>query len=411
MKKTIILLILVLSFIGFIKPVMAQDASASLIQDLKSQIDSKQQEIQKLEEQAAAYKKELENAQSQTSTLKNQIATIDSRIKKIQNDISITTAKIDSTSLKIEELSLNIMEKQNDIDKKKDSIASMIQVLYEYDQTSLMEMVLTKSTFSELLDQVHYLETIQGDVYKDMLAYQELKRGLEDNKAETEAQRNDLYSLRNQLSGQKQIVNDEKQEKNYLLTTTKGQEKQYQSLLNQTLRQQQEIEQQIYDLEDKIKRAYNPSALPEARPGVLSWPLDGILTQGYGYTPYSKKMYAAGFHNGIDISSSYGEPIRAAADGVILAIGNCGKYAYGKWIMIKHDNGLSTLYGHMSNYGAYKTGERVNRGDIIGYEGSTGYSTGAHVHFGVYASETVEIQKVWYGMLPIGAHQDPMKYL
>jgi len=122
-------------------------------------------------------------------------------------------------------------------------------------------------------------------------------------------------------------------------------------------------------------------------------------------------MYAGGFHNGIDISSSYGEPIRAARDGTILAIGNCGKYAYGKWIMIKHDNGLTTLYGHLSSYGAYKTGDNVKTGDIIGYEGSTGYSTGPHLHFGVYASETIEIQKTWYGTLPIGAHIDPMKYL
>jgi len=389
----------------------AQDANASLIQDLRAQIEAKQQEIEKLEAQAAQYKKELENAQGQTSTLKNQIATIDSRIKKIQNDISITSVRIDSASLKIEGLALDILEKENEIDKKKGSIAVMIQILYEYDQASLMEMALTKSTFSELLDQVHYVETIQNNVYNDMLAYQDLKKGLETTKSETEKQRNELYSLRNQLSGQKQIVNQEKEEKNYLLATTKGQEKQYQSLLNQTLRQQQEIEQQIYDLEDTIKKTYDPSALPESRSGVLNWPLDGVLTQKYGYTPYSKRLYAAGFHNGIDVSSSYGEPIRAAKDGTILAIGNCGKYAYGKWIMVKHENGLTTLYGHMSNYGAYKTGNSVKTGDIIGYEGSTGYSTGPHLHFGVYATETVEIQKTWYGMLPLGAHIDPMKYL
>jgi len=411
MKKPIIFLVIIIATLFCINPARAQEVNASLVQDLKAQIDAKQQEIQRLEAQAAEYKKQLETAQGQTNTLKNQIATIDSRIKKIQNDISITSAKIDSASMKIEELGLNILEKQNEIDKKKQSITAMMQILYEYDQASLIEMALTKTTFSELLDQVHYVETIQENVYNDMLAYQDLKKGLESTKSETEKQRNELYSLRNQLSGQKQIVGQEKDDKNYLLAATKGQEKQYQSLLNQTLRQQQEIEQQIYDLEDKINKAYNPSALPESRSGVLNWPLDGILTQSYGYTPYSKRLYAAGFHNGIDISSSYGEPIRAAKDGVILAIGSCGKYAYGKWVMVKHENGLTTLYGHLSNYGTYKTGDSVKTGDIIGYEGSTGYSTGPHLHFGVYASETVEIQKTWYGMLPLGAHIDPMKYL
>ena len=384
---------------------------ASLIDDLREQIDKKAQEIQQLEQQAAAYKKELESAQTQKSTLQNQLSLIESRIKKLRNDIYITTAKIDNASLKIEQLGLDIEEKENEIDKRKDSISIMVQTLYEYDQESLLELILTRNRFSDFLSQVHYIELLQANVHQDMMALQELKKELEQEKSDIEFQRNQLYDLNTQLYNQKQIVDKEKEEKNYLLVKTKGQEKQYQSLLDDTLKKQAEIQQEIYELEDKLKMTYDPSSLPAARPGVFIWPVDGVLTQGYGYTAYSKKLYATGFHNGIDVASSYGEAIRAARDGKIIALGSCGRYAYGNWIAIEHDNRLTTLYAHLSNYGKFRVGDSVKKGDIIGYEGSTGYSTGAHLHFGVYVSETFRVESRWFGQLPFGAHLDPMKYL
>jgi len=407
MKK--IILIICILVIGFWS--LPFSARAALIDNLKDQISQKEEEIRQLEQQAAAFKKSLQDAQSKKSTLKNQISLIEERIKKLRNDINLTSAKIYSASLQIDKISLDINNKEDDIGKRETSIGLMIQSLYESDDESLMEIVLTEGSLSDFLNQVRYLETLQLNVYNELTRVKELKKELESQRTAIEYQRNQLYSLNSQLSSQKQIVDSEKKDKDYLLIQTKGQEKQYQSLLDETLRKQQEIEQEIYELEDKLKLAYDPNSLPDARSGVFSWPLDGILTQGYGYTAYSKKLYKGGFHNGIDVSSSYGEPIRAAKDGKIIAIGNCGKYAYGKWIAVQHENKLTTLYGHFSSYNGLKIGDSVKRGDIIGYEGSTGYSTGAHLHFGVYVTETFKVESMWYGLLPLGAHLDPMKYL
>ena len=408
MKKVVSFIIILFMVCGLLLPVAG---FASLIDDLRDEIDKKAQEIKELEEQAVAYRKELEDAQGKKSSLQNQLSIIESRIKKLRNDIYITTAKIDNASLKIESLSLDIDEKQNEIDKRKDSIAAMIQILYEYDQESLIELVLIESSLSNFLNQVRYLESLQENVHKDLIILQGLKATLEEEKTEVKYQRNQLYVLNNQLYSQKKIVDSEKEEKDYLLIKTRGQEKQYQSLLDETLRRQQEIQQDIYELEDKLRMTYDPSALPEARSGVLSWPLDGILTQNYGITPYSQRLYKSGFHNGIDVASSYGEPIRAARDGIVLAIGSCGRYAYGKWIAIKHNNKLTTLYAHLSGYASLKIGDSVSRGQVIAYEGSTGYSTGAHLHFGVYVTETFRVEQRWFGQLPLGAHLNPLKYL
>ncbi|MFH1129484.1 MAG: peptidoglycan DD-metalloendopeptidase family protein [Patescibacteria group bacterium] len=384
--------------------------SAGLVDDLQAQISQKEQEIKQLEAQAAEYQKELSSTQSQKNTLNNQLAIIAGRIKALQGDISVTGSRISATSLRIESLGLDINLKQDEIDKKIKEISDLLQIMAEYDKESLMEIVLTQNNLSDFMNQIHYMESIQESIQINITGLQNIKREMETQKSSAEIQKNQLASLKNQLSSQKSIVDNQKQEKNTLLVQTKGQEKQYQALLNDTLRKQQEVEQAIFDLEDKIKATIDPNSI-EARPGALSWPMEGVLTQGYGYTAFSKKMYASGFHNGIDISTKYGTPIKSARGGKILAIGNCGKYAYGKWIMVEHDNKLTTLYGHMSGYGGFRAGDEVQRGDIIGYEGSTGYSTGAHVHFGVYTSESVQIQKAWYGTVPIGAHLDPQKYL
>ena len=188
MKKTISTIIILFFVLGYM-PLTAISQSTILIEELKAQISNKEEEIKKLEEQAAAYKKELESAQSQKNTLKNQISQIEARVKKLQNDISITSVRIESASLKIDELALDISERQNEIDKKKDSIASTMQVLYEYDQASLIEVLLTKTTLSDLMDQIHYLESLQNEIYKNLVAYQELKKEMENRKSETERQR------------------------------------------------------------------------------------------------------------------------------------------------------------------------------------------------------------------------------
>jgi len=135
------------------------------------------------------------------------------------------------------------------------------------------------------------------------------------------------------------------------------------------------------------------------------------LTQGYGPTSetgFENNVYS--FHNGIDIAAGYGAPIRSAEAGRVVAAGDDGKYAYGKWVAIDHENGLVTLYGHLSQR-SVAIGDRVTRGQTIGREGATGFVTGSHVHFTVYAAETFRTEQRWFGLLPLGGSINPFNYL
>lgn len=114
------------------------------------------------------------------------------------------------------------------------------------------------------------------------------------------------------------------------------------------------------------------------------WPVTGTITSSFGerQDPFNGE---GAFHSGIDIATAYGDPVRATADGEVLkaAFGN----GYGREVLIDHDNGIQTLYGHLSGF-AVTAGEHVSRGQVIGYVGTSGRSTGPHLHYEVRIHDT-----------------------
>jgi len=412
--KKITFIICILYFLSYILfPLVSK---ASILDDLKQQIQNKEAEIKQLEEEAVAYQQNLKETQQEKNTLQNQLSTIETRIRKLRGDINITSTRISTANLQIEELTLEIYEKTKQIDEHKKNIGGIIRIIYEYDENTLLELVLENKKFSDFLSQVQYIELLQKNIQKDLESLKALKVELDKQKQEIELKREKLEVYNAQLYSQKQIEDSQKTQKNSLLRQTKGQEKKYQQILTDIEKKEQEIREEIFEAEEKLRLTLDPASIPKPHSGIFSWPNEGLLTQGYGYTPYSKRLYKSGFHNGIDIAAGYGAPIRAAREGTIRAMGNndnyCLRGAYGRWIALKHDNNLTTFYAHLSAYGKYRIGDTVKSGDVIGYEGSTGYSTGSHLHFGVYASNTFYLkQSRWCGLIPTGATVNPLNYL
>ena len=110
------------------------------------------------------------------------------------------------------------------------------------------------------------------------------------------------------------------------------------------------------------------------------WPIYGNIMSYFGY----RVIPWRGFHAGVDISASYGAPVRATANGVVSYVG--WRTGYGKTVEISHGNGLSTLFGHNSRF-AVSNGQKIHKGQVIAYVGTTGYSTGPHVHYEVHKYE------------------------
>ena len=424
-KKTVIILILIV--VGFYIST-ANTAHASIVDELKNRISDRNAKIQELEQEIIKYQKDLEAVGEEKQTLENEVKRLDISRQKIGTDIKLTQNRIDSTNDQLQELSLGIDDKKSKINKNTKVIAETIRTMNEIESDTLIEIVLSNDNLSDFLNQVETLQQFQSKMRDDVKRLTELKEDLENTKTQTEKKKKELAKFKNDLSDQKYVLDINRKDKNTVLKITKNKESNYQKLLDEKVEARKAFERELLDLESQLQIEIDTSKIAKAGKGVLAWPLDKVrITQYFGNTKFAKSGgYNGQGHNGIDFGVSSGTKVKSALTGTVQAVGNTdevkGCYSYGKYVLVRHNNGLSTLYAHLSFISVSK-GETVITGDTIGYSGNTGYSTGPHLHFTVYASQGVQI--VRYGdyksktncadayipVAPLNAYLNPIDYL
>jgi len=400
-----LLIIIIAALLFPVQAIFAQVDEAAL----REQISLKEEEIKKLEAEEAVYKQALSQTQSQSKTLKNQISLIESQINQLTVNLKIIKAKISKNESDIKLHSQEIKEKGKEIQNRKLTMGESMKFLARFENQGLVVMILKSDKLSDFLSNNQYLANLENGLYNNFIILERDKAELEGLVGEEKNLKKDLDDFKSELIVKNNLVQKQKEEKNKLLAETKNKETEYQKMISQAQIKQAEIQSEIFELEDELRGQVG--GVPPPRPGALTWPLLGRITQGYGptsITGFYNDAYK--FHNGIDLAAYYGAPIRAALDGVVTASGDNGKYAYGQWLAIRHSNGLTTLYAHLSAKAA-SVGQAVSQGQIIGYEGSTGFVTGPHLHFTVYSTNTFKAERRWFGLLPLGGSVNPFDYL
>lgn len=396
---------------------------AQSVDELKQNINSHSDKIKQLEEEIKVYEKQIETIGGEAKTLQNAIKVLDINQKKIGAEIKKTETNIQKTNLIIKDLNSGIGNTEKKIESNEEAISKILNDINQKDEESLIESFLTNKSLADVFNEYESMGQFQQKVRAKSKELEIYRDELSNKKTSTEAEKKKLISLKTELSDQNKILDLNKKEKNSLLTTTKNKETEYKKILAERQAEKERFERELFSFESQLKRAIDPNSFPSSGKGILFWPLDNIfITQYFGKTIDAKRLYTSGTHNGVDFRASRGTPVKASLSGVVVGTGNTdeqrGCYSYGKWILIKHPNGLSTLYGHLDLI-KVSAGQQVQTGEIIGYSGQTGYSTGPHLHITVYASQGVEIQKysssincknVSIPVSSINAYLDPMLY-
>jgi murein DD-endopeptidase MepM/ murein hydrolase activator NlpD len=385
---------LLLSFVG-VTHLNAQTAA-----ELQSSLDSLSAKIQALDKEIAEFNKKISTTQGEAKTLKAALASLELRRNALAKEIDRTRLKITETQTSIVVTQEKIGITENKLDRNKGALAETLRSLV-YQDTSIPPFVRTLSKgsqLSDLIDELKKSSDVSHAISDKVEALVIAKQDLTTQKTIYETSKIKLENLNAALSDQKQLVEANTKEKNTLLIETKNKETEYQKLLADRKAKKDSLAAEMLGVESKLKAFTNVSSLPKTGKGVLQYPVGKVnVTQYFGNTPFASQnpqVYSGGGHNGIDLGVKVGSPIYAAAAGTVLGTGDtdraCSGVSYGKWVLIKHANGLTTLYAHLSVI-QVSAGQAVASGEKIGLSGNTGYSTGPHLHFTVYASESVHI--------------------
>ena len=345
--------------------------------------------LQEAQDEKAQLEKALKEAQCTIEDLKDSKGDIESKVTELNQQLMDISARITDLENQLTAKSEDIQETKDELAGAKEREAQQyadmkvrIQFMYENGQTSYLEALLSSRNISEFLNSADYIAQIQSYDRQKLTEYQDTVESIVNLEAQLEQEYTDLEALKSTVESNKATVAAMMRQKESELADISGDIEDAQSDADYYAAEIQAQEELIAAI--KRAEAEKAAAGVEEHPytgGAFRWPCPSStrVTSDYG-TRVSPMSGASSNHKGIDIGASSGADIIAAADGTVTAASYSS--AAGNYVMIDHGGGLYTVYMHASSL-LVSPGQTVSAGDVIAKVGSTGISTGSHLHFGV----------------------------
>ena len=345
--------------------------------------------LQEAQDEKAQLEKALKEAQSTIEDLRDSKGDIESEVTELNQQLIDISARITDLENQLTAKSEDIQETKDELAGAKEREAQQyadmkvrIQFMYENGQTSYLEALLSSRNISEFLNSADYIAQIQSYDRQKLTEYQDTVESIVNLEAQLEQEYTDLEALKSTVESNKATVAAMMRQKESELADISGDIEDAQSDADYYAAEIQAQEELIAAI--KRAEAEKAAAGVEEHPytgGAFRWPCPSStrVTSDYG-TRVSPMSGASSNHKGIDIGASAGADIIAAADGTVTAASYSS--AAGNYVMIDHGGGLYTVYMHASSL-LVSPGQTVSAGDVIAKVGSTGISTGSHLHFGV----------------------------
>ncbi len=421
--KSLLLRSVFLAFSGILIVSAVLVRADSSITDLSAAeekaLKEKQDRLDEIRDKIKAYNKIIDLKQRQGSALQTQIESLEARANKLELEVGQNQDRINQLKNDIGSLQARIDEKERIILSQRRLLIEMMRDASGMTETGLIRLVLEPSTEAgfSLRNEEWTVQT--NDRLSALLAeIRAAKQSIENERSLVLRKKSEADTLQEQLDKQTEYLESTKGSKASMLSKTQTEVKKYNSIVDQLEEERDAIENEIESLESTKVGELNLKDMPAFKKGLLEYPVSKIVfSQAYGKTAFAKtsKFYGkSGFHNGLDFAMPIGTKVLAAADGKVIATGNNGRYAYGRWMAVDHGNGIVTMYGHLSSVTKSK-GSSVKAGDTIAKSGNTGNSTGPHLHFTVFSAKSFEIvpskSVASVKDIPVGATVNPKNYL
>lgn len=360
-------------------------------------IDKAKEEKEKLEAELKNTTAALENLEILKSDAEAYIKKMDEYITGLTDNIYKLEASAEEKKASIAQKEQEISELEADMAEQYEAMKLRIQYMYENGEVSYMSMFFESENMSDFLNRAEYLTEITEYDRAMLIKMQDNKDRLDMAKAILDgelADLNELLAEAEEERGAAQVLVSAKESELSTTNTDIATKEELIKRQKEEIAAQEQLIKELEEIERKRKENATNSTQQIYDGGSLMWPLPG---KSYISSPFGGRIHPVtglqSFHYGIDIAAGIGTEIHAAYDGEVAWSNYSG--TAGNWIGIDHGNGLYTIYMHMSKR-ILKAGDKVKKGDVIGLVGSTGRSTGPHLHFAVRLN---------------GAYQDPTTYV
>jgi murein DD-endopeptidase MepM/ murein hydrolase activator NlpD len=341
-----------------------------------------------LEEELERIKNERTNTQKEIEKTKKAESEYMAQVNKVEGTLLSALSELDSLNERasilkseIDRLTIELVIKKKDLSdaeytlqEKNNILSERVSTIYKNRNQNVLELLFESNSFLKLFTNFKLMNLfalqdlkIVKEVADIRQKTEESKENIERMKSEERVQKKNLDALVGEAEKKKREIESIYVEKKNLLSQTRANKESLIAMEKQLENKEKEVTKKLEALRYGIA------------PGKIAFPAKGVLTSGFGMR-VSPITGVNRIHSGIDIGASAGSPVIAAASGEVLQVGYMG--GYGNAILIYHGGGLATLYAHLSGF-AVETGQKVKQKQIIGYVGSTGFTTGPHLHFEV----------------------------
>lgn len=348
---------------------------AKTLAEVNKEIQSEKDKLKEGKEKEAALSKEIQDLEKRIGTLENEIASLDGKIKDTEDKIKIAEEELKEAEEKVAVQNANLN--------------SRLRNMYKNGSVGFLDVILNSDSISEFISNVEMVKIIYSS---DQEVLEQLQTAFD----EIDAKKKELETLQEEMVAQKQTQLD----KQTALETDKAavtKKKEGVTRANGEVEDNiKELEAEADEIEGIIKNDNSSSSNSSYNDGAFLWPVPANRKINSPYGWRNCPFHGREIHSGIDIDADYGDKIVAAASGTVISSKYNGGYGY--CIIISHGGGLYTLYAHNSSL-LVKSGTYVKKGQQIARAGSTGNSTGVHLHF--------EVRK---GGNSSGSHVNPMGY-
>ncbi len=365
---------------------MAVFFSSAILPVYADELEETRKQLEAISRSIDATQSKVNSAKKQEQSIMGQIQNLEKNIQRTENEITATEDRIAFLQDSIARTETEIEEKEKDLEEKIDLLSERLVVLHEEGEVTYLEVLLCATDFKDFLTRYEMINSIIEQDAELIDSICQEKQDLEMKKSDLEVKKKELERALQQQESMKEQLDLQKKEKQQILASVQQEREAYEKALAELEESSRKLEAMIRQLQGGSSEALGT--------GVFTWPTPGYttITSPYGMR-YHPILKTRKMHTGVDIGAPMSATIVAADSGKVIYAG--WMEGYGQVLVIDHGNGLSTLYAHQSAF-LVSNGQTVTKGQAIGKVGSTGWSTGPHLHFEVRIN---------------GSYTDPMPYL